>query len=170
MTEYRMGQETRLHPTAQKVAEAARKLNLDISIKEFEATTRTAEDAARAIGCTVAQIVKSLLFVVDDQPVMALVSGANRLDEKKLAVLRGVGKKKVKRADAETTRAATGFAIGGVPPFGHPTRLPTYVDEEFLRFEVIWAAAGTPNAVFAINPQALVQVTEGMLADLKVEA
>jgi Cys-tRNA(Pro) deacylase len=157
-----------MHPTAQKVAAAARNIGLDIEIKEFEATTRTAEDAAQAIGCTVAQIVKSLLFVVDGQPVLALVSGPNRLDEKKLAALRGVGKKKVKRANADIVREATGFAIGGVPPFGHLQQLPTYLDEDFWQYEVIWAAAGTPNAVFAITPDELARVTAGTVADLKV--
>lgn len=158
-----------MHPTAQKVAEAAGELGLEITIKEFQETTRTAEDAAKAIGCTVGQIVKSLLFVVNGQPTMALVSGSNRLDEKKLAALCGVGRKKVKRANAEIAREATGFAIGGVPPFGHLTRLPTYVDRDFQQFEVIWAAAGTPNAVFAITPDDLVRVTGGTIAELKVD-
>jgi Cys-tRNA(Pro) deacylase len=158
-----------MHPTAQKVAEAARDLGLAITIKEFTEPTRTAEDAARAIGCTVAQIVKSLLFVVDGQPVLALVSGPNRLDEAKLAALCSVGKKKIKRADADVVRAATGFAIGGVPPFGHTTRLPVYIDQDFWQFEVIWAAAGTPNAVFAITPAELARVTGGMVADLKMD-
>ena len=126
-----------MHPTAQKVADAVQELGFDITIKEFEATTRTAEDAARAIGCTVAQIVKSLVFVVNGQAILALVSGPNRLDEKKLAALCGVGRKKVKRADADTVREATGFAIGGVPPVGHPNQLPTYIDEDFWQFEVI---------------------------------
>jgi len=132
-------------------------------------TTRTAADAAQAIGCTVAQIVKSLVFLVDGQPTLALVSGPNRLDEKKLATLWGVSKKKVTRGDADTVREVTGFAIGGVPPFGHKTRLFTYIDQDFWQFEVIWAAAGTPNAVFAIKPDDLVQITEGVAADLKVE-
>lgn len=158
-----------LHPTAQRVADAARELGLEIAIKEFTETTRTAEDAANAIGCTVAQIVKSLLFVVDDRPTMALVSGPNRLDEAKLAALCGVGKNKVKRADADTVREATGYAIGGVPPFGHTTKLPVYIDHDFWQFEVIWAAAGTPNAVFAITPAQLLQVTGGTGVDLKVD-
>ena len=156
-----------MHPTAQKVAEAAQALGLKIEIKEFEAGTRTAQDAANAIGCQVAQIVKSLLFVVNGQPTMALVSGANQLDEKKLAALCGVGRKKVKRANADIAREATGFAIGGVPPFGHHQQLPTYIDEDFFQFEVIWAAAGTPNAVFAITPAALTNATDGFVADLK---
>ena len=158
-----------MHPTAQKVADAAHELGLDITIKEFADTTRTAEDAAKAIGCTVAQIVKSLLFVVDGQPTMALVSGPNRLDEAKLAALCGVGRKKVKRADAATVRAATGFVIGGVPPFGHQAKLPVYIDPDFWQFEAIWAAAGTPNAVFAITPDELVRVTKGVRSDLKVD-
>lgn len=158
-----------MHPTAQKVADTAQNLGLNINIKEFEETTRTAEDAAAAIGCTVAQIVKSLVFVVNGQPVIALVSGPNRLDEKKLAALYGVGKKKVKRANADVVRQATGFAIGGVPPFGHATPLPVYIDEDFWQFEVIWAAAGTPNAVFAIIPDDLVRATRGIRADLKKE-
>ena len=156
-----------MHPTAQKVADAVQKLGLAIEIKEFEASTRTAQEAAAAIGCTVAQIVKSLLFVVNGQPVMALVSGANQLDEKKLAALCGVGRKKVKRSNADIAREATGFAIGGVPPFGHTHQLPTYIDADFQQFDVIWAAAGTPNAVFAITLEALVQATRGKIADLK---
>ncbi len=157
-----------MHPTTQKVAEIGQQLGLDITIKEFSASTRTAEDAAKAIGCTVAQIVKSLLFVVAGQPTMALVSGTNRLDEKKLAVLCGVGKKKVKRANADIVREATGFAIGGVPAFGHKATLPIYIDQDFWQFDIIWAAAGTPNAVFAIKPDELTQVTTGIVADLKV--
>ena len=159
-----------MHPTAQKVADAVQELDFDITIKEFETTTRTAEDAARAIGCTVAQIVKSLVFVVNGQAILALVSGPNRLDEKKLAALCGVGRKKVKRADADTVREATGFAIGGVPPVGHPNQLPTYIDEDFWQFEVIWAAACTPKAVFAITPDNLAQATGGQVADLKIDA
>ena len=158
-----------MHPTAQKVANAAQELGLNITMKEFETSTRTAADAANSIGCTVGQIVKSLLFVVAGQPTLVLVSGPNRLDEKKLAALCGVGKNKIKRADADIVREATGFAIGGVPPFGHQTKLPTYIDEDFWQFDVIWAAAGTPNAVFAITPEDLARVTGGVRADVKVE-
>jgi Cys-tRNA(Pro) deacylase len=165
-----------MHPSAQKVADAARQLGLSVEILEFEETTRTAQDAADAIGkhpsgigCQVAQIVKSLLFVADGQPVMTLVSGANRLDERKLAALRGVGRKKIKRADADTAKAVTGFSIGGVPPFGHASRLPVYVDEDLARFEVVWAAAGTPFAVFAITPEELVRASGGVVADLAAD-
>ncbi len=156
-----------MHPSAQKVADAARALGLNVEIVEFEETTRTAQDAANTIGCQVAQIVKSLLFIVDGQPVMALVSGVNRLDERKLAALRGVGRKQVERADADTAKAATGFSIGGVPPFGHTSRLPVYVDEDLTHFDVVWAAAGTPFAVFAITPAELVRASQATVADLK---
>ncbi|ETX00479.1 MAG: membrane protein [Candidatus Entotheonella factor] len=159
-----------MHPTAQKVADAAQALGLDIRVMEFEASTRTAEDAANAIGCRVGQIVKSLLFVVRDQPTLVLVSGDNRLDEKKLAALCGVGRKQVKRGDADTARQATGFAIGGVPPFGHATSLPVIIDADLQLFEVVWAAAGTPNAVFEITPQALIRMTHGAVADIKLDA
>ncbi len=158
-----------MHPTAQKVADAAAGLGLSIAITEYTETTRTAEDAARAIGCSVGQIVKSLMFLVDGQPVMALVSGPNRLDDKKLAAACGASKNKIKRADADTVREVTGFAIGGVPPFGHKTRIPVYIDRDFWQYETIWAAAGTPNAVFAVAPENLARVTGGQVLDLKSE-
>ena len=157
-----------MHPSAQKVADAARELSLDVEIVEFAQTTRTAGEAAAAIGCGVAQIVKSLCFVVDGQPVMALVSGGNQLDERKVAALLGAGRKKVKRAGADTVKDATGFSIGGVPPFGHATPLPVYIDEDLTQFDVVWAAAGTPFAVFAIAPDDLVRASNGIVADLKV--
>ncbi len=156
-----------MHPSAQKVADSARELGLDVEIVEFAQTTRTAQEAADAIGCEVAQIVKSLLFTVNGQPIMALVSGVNQLDFGKLAALCGVGRKKVKRPDADTVKAASGFSIGGVPPFGHASPLPVYVDEDLLQFDVVWAAAGTPFAVFAIAPNKLVEVCGGTAVDLK---
>ena len=156
-----------MHPSAQRVADAARALGLDIQMVEFDETTRTAPDAAHAIGCQLAQIVKSLLFVAGDQLVMALVSGANRLDERKLAALCQCSRKQIRRADADTARASTGYAIGGVPPFGHISPLPVYIDEDLTRFDVVWAAAGTPFAVFAITPADLVRASGGVVADLK---
>jgi Cys-tRNA(Pro) deacylase len=158
-----------MHATAQRVQEAAQECGLQIEIVEFDQTTRTAPDAAAAIGCKLAQIVKSLLFVADGQPVMALVSGANRLHEGKLARLCGVGRKKVKRADADQTRQATGFVIGGVPPFGHATTFPVYVDEDLMRLDIVWAAAGTPHTVFAIRPDELLRASRGSVADLKAD-
>jgi Cys-tRNA(Pro) deacylase len=165
----RIGDDDVMHPSAQRVAQAAQALGLDIRIVEFDETTRTAPEAAAAIGCQVAQIVKSLLFLSGEQPVVALVSGANRLDEGKLAAQCGTSRKKVKRAGADAARAATGFAIGGVPPFGHSNPLPVYVDEDLTGFDVVWAAAGTPFSVFAIAPDDLIRVTKGVVANLRME-
>lgn len=156
-----------MHPSARKVANAARHLGLVINIVEFSQTTRSAQEAADAIGCAVAQIVKSLCFLVGEQPVVALVSGANQLDERKLAELLGVGRKQVQRADADTVKVWTGFSIGGVPPFGHANALPVYVDEDLLQFAEVWAAAGTPYAVFSIAPDALLQASNGTAVHLK---
>jgi prolyl-tRNA editing enzyme YbaK/EbsC (Cys-tRNA(Pro) deacylase) len=156
-----------MHPSAQKVADAAQQLGLTIEIVEFAQTTRTAQEAADAIGCTVAQIVKSLCFDVAGTAVMCLVSGANQLDEKKLAAEYGVGRKQVNRASAEFVKEQTGFSIGGVPPFGHSQPLRIFIDEDLLAFEVVWAAAGTPFAVFAISPTALQSASNGTAADLK---
>lgn len=156
-----------MHPSAQKVAAAAQELGLTVEIKEFEQTTRSAQEAAEAIGCQLGQIVKSLCFSVNDQPIMALVSGVNQLDERKLATWCGVGRKKVKRASADAVKAATGFSIGGVPPFGHLTPMTIYVDEDLLQFETVWAAAGTPFAVFAIGPNELIRGSGGTAVSLK---
>lgn len=154
-----------VHPNAAKVATAARALGLEVELREFPEGTRTAEDAARAIGVEVGQIVKSLVFTLDGEVVMALVSGRNRLDEARLAaVLDGAV---VGRADAAGVRAATGYAIGGVPPFGHPQALPTAIDEDLLTYAEVWAAAGTPRDVFAIPPAELVRLTGGTVAPLR---
>ncbi|WP_374686077.1 YbaK/EbsC family protein [Promineifilum sp.] len=156
-----------LHPSAQRVADAAAGLGLTIDIVTFTEPTRTAEQAAAAIGCEVGQIVKSLVFTVGGAPVMALVSGANQLDTRKLAALFSVGRKQVERADADTVRGATGYAIGGVPPFGHATAMTVYVDEDLMSYDVIWAAAGTPNTVFPITPADLLRASGGQARDLK---
>lgn len=161
--------EQTLHPSAQRVADAAAALGLTIDIVTFDHSTRTAEDAAAAIGCAVGQIVKSLVFTVKGEPVVALVSGANQLDTRKLAGLLGVGRKQVERANADIVRAATGYAIGGVPPFAYATPLQIYIDRDLTQYEVVWAAAGTPNTVFAVTPAALAKATGGREADLKVE-
>ena len=156
-----------MHPSAQKVEKAAQDLGLSIEIVEFAQTTRTAQEAAEAIGCEVAQIVKSLCFRVNDTAVIALVSGANQLDEKKLAGLCNVGRKKVKRADADFVKSQTGYSIGGVPPFGHSHPLSIFIDEDLMAFDVVWAAAGTPFAVFATPPTQLQTASQGTIADLK---
>ena len=149
-------------PERVRTALAAR--GLVVVVVEFTESTRTAEEAARAVGATVGQIVKSLVFVADGKPLLVLTSGANRVDLKKVARLAGASR--VEKATAEITRAATGFSIGGVPPVGHPSPLPVFVDETLLRFAVVYAAAGTPHAIFAIAPRDLARVTEGIVADI----
>ena len=146
--------------------DAAADLGLDIEVRTFPEGTRTAEDAARAVGCDVAQIVKSLVFRIDDEVVLAFVSGSNRLDEAKLAGLAGVAPTAVGRADADAVRAATSYAVGGVAPFGHPAPLRTWVDLDLLDHDVVWAAAGTPTHVFSVAPAALVAATGAVPADL----
>jgi len=159
--------EDTMHTLAVAVVEEARRYGLSVDVREFEVPTRTAEDAARAVGCNPAQIVKSLLFLVDGRPVMTLVSGPNRLDEKKLAARFQVGRKKVKQAPAEEVLRLTGFAVGGVPPFGHKVEIPVYIDADLLHHEVLWAAAGTPHSLFSLAPKALTRTTHGVVMDLK---
>ena len=148
-----------MHAAAQRVVDAAAQQGLDVEVREFPEGTRTAVDAAAAVGVEVGQIVKSLAFDVDGETVLALVSGSNRLDESELA--RVVGGSRVRRANPEAVRAATGFAIGGVPPFGHTTPLRTFVDGDLLHYDQVWAAAGTPRHVFSIDPQDLVRISQG---------
>ena len=136
----------------------------ELEVRRFPAGTRTAEDAARAIGCSVGQIVKSLVFVAGGAPVVCLVSGSNRVSLPALAELAG---EPVDKASAEEARDATGFAIGGVPPFGHATQLPVYLDRDLLQYEVVWAAAGRPDSVFAIAPLRLETLSGAIVADLK---
>ena len=149
-----MGHDVRMHDNARRVLDAAGALGLEIDIIEYPDGTRTAEEAAAAVGAPVAAIVKSLVFLVDDQPVMALVAGHNRLDEARL--LGATGGQHVGRADADLVRSATGYPIGGVPPFGHATPLRTFVDEDLLTQAEVWAAAGTPRHVFRLTPSELV--------------
>src|ERR1700694_5287368 len=138
--------------------------NTGLAVKEFPAGARTATDAARAVGCEVGQIVKSLVFVAGGTPVVALVSGANRLDEGRLAAVAGTP---VAKADAETARAATGYSIGGVPPFGHATDVPVFMDRDLLGYEGVWAAAGRPDSVFQIEPNRLRELSGATVVDLK---
>jgi Cys-tRNA(Pro) deacylase len=137
---------------------------LDISVVKLDKSTRTAQLAAEAIGTELGSIVKSLVFLADGKPALVLVAGDRRADTKKLAqVLKA---KKVKIAGAETVRAETGFAIGGVPPVGHDTPLPTIIDRSLGRFDTVYAAAGAPNAVFPIAYDMLLQTTAGQVADV----
>jgi len=162
-------------PSAQRVAQAAARLGLDIELREYPEGTRTAGDAARAIGVEVAQIVKSLVFMTSTEggsasgggrrPVLCLVSGVNQLDTARLATLTGTAD--VRRATADEVERFTGFAIGGVPPFGHSTPLPIYCDRDLLAYDTVWAAAGTPRTVFAANPQRLAEACRATIADLK---
>lgn len=139
--------------------------NIEVTVKEFPQGTRTAADAARAVGCEVGQIVKSLVFVAGGRPVVALVSGANRLDERRLEEVAG---KPVVKAGAEEARVATGYAIGGVPPFGHATEVPVFMDRELLGYDVVWAAAGRPDSVFEIAPERLLELSQATVSDLKL--
>jgi prolyl-tRNA editing enzyme YbaK/EbsC (Cys-tRNA(Pro) deacylase) len=145
--------------------EAAEALGLSIEPITFPEGTKTARDAADAIGCEVAQIVKSLIFDVDGELVVALVSGANQLDEAKLAG--AAGGAKAGRVDADRVRAGTGFPIGGVPPFGHASPLRGFVDGDLLTHREVWAAAGTGETVFAIDPEALVRACRGSVCELR---
>lgn len=154
-----------VHPNVVRVVEAARARGLEIEPRRFPDGTKTAADAAAAIGVDVGQIVKSLIFAVDGEVVLAYVSGANQLDETKLAA--AAGGTACTRVDADTVRATTGFPIGGVPPFGHATHLPVFVDPDLLQWPEVWAAAGTWNDVFGIEPHRLVEASEGVITDLK---
>lgn len=155
-----------LKGSAQRVQAALDALGIAAEVREFPASTRTSAEAAEAIGCTVGQIAKSLVFRArtSDRAVMVIASGANKVDEKAVAVLLG---EPIGRADADFVRARTGFAIGGVPPVGHSEPHPTFIDRDLLGFDEIWAAAGTPNAVFRLRPADLVALTGGAVADIR---
>jgi prolyl-tRNA editing enzyme YbaK/EbsC (Cys-tRNA(Pro) deacylase) len=156
-----------LPASAQRVVDAAAAHGLAIDVVEFPDGTRTAEDAARAVGVEVGQIVKSLVFSVSGETVLALVSGSNRLGEPALALASGDETAPVGRLDADAVRAATGFAVGGVPPFGHRERLRTFVDRDLLSYDTVWAAAGTPRHVFSTTTDDLVRITGATVADLR---
>jgi len=154
-----------VHPNVVRVVSAAKERGLEINTKRFPEGTKTAADAAAAIGVTVGQIVKSLVFGVDGEVVMALVSGSNQLDEKKLAL--AAGGAKCARVDADAVREATGYPIGGVPPFGHATQLRVFVDPDLLQYDEVWSAAGTWNDNFGAAPADIVRVSGGVVTDLK---
>jgi prolyl-tRNA editing enzyme YbaK/EbsC (Cys-tRNA(Pro) deacylase) len=155
-----------LPDSARRVQAALQARGLDCEVVQMPQTTRTAQEAAAAIGCTVAQIAKSLVFRAKDSdaPVLVIASGVNRVDETRVAGLCG---ETIVRADADFVRARTGFAIGGVPPLGHAAPIATYIDEDLLQFDAIWAAAGTPFAVFRLTPDDLVRATGGTVAPVK---
>lgn len=148
----------------ERFTDTARLRGVEVVTHHFPEGTRTAADAAAAVGCDVAQIVKSLVFIADDAPTLVLTSGRHRVDEGKLAA--ALGATTVRRASAGEVRAATGYAIGGAPPFGHPAPLRTVIDPLLLTFPVVWSAAGTPHDVFPLEPERLAALTGGDVADV----
>ena len=154
-----------MHVNVQRVVDAAAALGLEVFPRTFPDGTRTAQEAADAIGVELGQIVKSLIFGVDGEIVLAYVSGANQLDETKLA--EAAGGVMCQRVDADVVRSATGFPIGGVPPFGHATPLRIFIDPDLLHYDEVWAAAGTWHDVFGIEPHKLVEASGGAVTDLK---
>jgi len=152
--------------SAQKVQTALKACGLNCEVIEMPQTTRTADDAARAVGCGVGQIVKSLVFQGKQThlPLLVATSGVNRVNEKKLAQFVA---EPVSKADADFVREKTGFAIGGVPPVGHSQRIRIFIDEDLLQYEEIWAAAGTPRAVFKLTPAQLLKITGGQVIAVK---
>src|SRR5256885_3548389 len=147
----------------QRVQAALSAAGLAARIEEFPSSTRTAQEAADAVGTGVGQIVKSLVFLAGGEAVLALVSGANRLDPARLGALTGLD---IGKADADAVRRATRYSIGGVPPTGFPAPIPTFIDRDLLQYDVVWAAAGTPRHVFPIAPQDLVRITGGRVVEL----
>lgn len=155
-----------LSPSAQKIQDQLKSLGYEYIVIEHAESTRTAQEAADRAGCELGQIVKSLIFKGKDtgKPILVLTSGSNRVDEKRIS---GYAGEAIGRADANFVRAVTGFAIGGVPPIGHVQKMETYIDEDFLQYPTIWAAAGTPNAIFELNTQDLQKMTDGNVVQVK---
>lgn len=155
-----------LSASAKRVQDALHGFGLDCRVKELAESTRTAVDAANAVGCDVGQIVKSLVFrgKSSGKAVFVVASGANMVDEKALSAIVG---EKIGRADPDFVREQTGFAIGGVSPVGHPAPLQTFVDQDLLGYDELWAAAGTPNALFSLTPEQLCLITSGQVAAIR---
>jgi prolyl-tRNA editing enzyme YbaK/EbsC (Cys-tRNA(Pro) deacylase) len=155
-----------LSSSAKKVQDALHALGLDLSVVELPGSTRTAVEAAEAVNCQVGQIVKSLVFKGkrSERPILVIASGVNRVDEKKIEILIG---EPLGKADADFVRQQTGFVIGGVPPLGHLQPLVTFIDEDLLQYSFVWAAAGTPHAVFQLDPAFLGTMTGGQVVDIK---
>jgi prolyl-tRNA editing enzyme YbaK/EbsC (Cys-tRNA(Pro) deacylase) len=151
--------------SAQRVQEALMEKGVTLSVIEFDASTRTSVDAANAIGCDLGQIAKSLIFKGKEsgKPILIIASGTNRVNEKKMKEVIG---EKLSKADAAFVLEETGYAIGGIPPIGHLHPIQTWIDQDLLNYEVIWAAAGTPNAVFELNPSILLDITKGKVVSV----
>jgi prolyl-tRNA editing enzyme YbaK/EbsC (Cys-tRNA(Pro) deacylase) len=155
-----------MHPRAVEFTERARdELGVDVDAHEFPEGTKTAEDAAGAIGCDVAQIASSIAMVAD-QLVVVVTSGANRVSEQRLAELRDVDPEDVRMAEADEIKETLGWSIGGVPPFLHDTAVPVYLDETLTEFETVWAAAGTPQAVFPVSPDRIRELADATVANV----
>jgi prolyl-tRNA editing enzyme YbaK/EbsC (Cys-tRNA(Pro) deacylase) len=156
-----------LSSSAQKIQDLLLSLGYPYSVVEHAESTRTAQEAADRAGCELGQIVKSLIFrgKTSGKPILVLTSGANRVDEK---LISGYAGETISRADADFVRAVTGYAIGGVPPIGHTEKMETYLDADFLSHQTIWAAAGTPNAIFELRTEDLQKMTGGKIAQVKV--
>ena len=154
-----------LQTSAQKVQRKLSELGVSFEVIELESSTRTASEAADAIGCDVAQIAKSLIFRTQDsnRPILIIVSGINRVNEKTIKNILG---EKIKKADADFVREQTGFVIGGIPPVGHVQNIQTFIDKDLLNHQVVWAAAGTPHAVFRLSPRELVSISGGSVIDI----
>jgi len=155
-----------LKPSAQRVQDKLTELGFACQVIELAESTRSAAEAAEAVGCEVGQIAKSLIFQGREsgKAILIIASGANRVNEKRMKNVIG---EKLKRPDADFVRAQTGFAIGGVPPLGHDQALTTYIDEDLLNYDQIWAAAGHPNALFSLTGDELVRMTAGQVANIK---
>ncbi len=155
-----------LSQSAQVIQEALTRKGLTTRVVELAASTRTAAEAAQAIGCQVAQIAKSLIFrtKMTGKPILVLASGSNRVNEKTVA--RHVGEE-IAKADADFTREVTGFAIGGIPPIGHKQKIETYIDKDLLQYKELWAAAGTPHAVFSLDSANLESLTGGKIISIE---
>ena len=157
---------TQISPSAQKVQDALHALGFDSAVIEHAESTRTAQEAADRVGVRLGQIVKSLIFKgkASGKPILVLTSGANRVDEKRIKTFAG---EKIERAKPDFVREVTGYAIGGVPPIAHVQKMETYLDEDLMQYTVIWAAAGTPNAVFELTPSDLKKMTDGKVVKIK---
>jgi prolyl-tRNA editing enzyme YbaK/EbsC (Cys-tRNA(Pro) deacylase) len=157
---------SQLSPSAQKIQDLLYSLGFNYTVVEHAESTRTAQEAADRAGCELGQIIKSLIFrgKASGKPILVLTSGSNRVDEKRIS---GYAEESISRADADFVRSVTGFAIGGVPPIGHNEKMDTYLDEDLMQYLVVWAAAGTPNAIFELTPTDLQKITGGKIVQVK---
>ena len=155
-----------LSPSAQKIQNLLNSLDYNYTVVEHVESTRTAQEAADRAGCELGQIVKSLIFrgKASGKPILVLTSGVNRVDEKRINAYAG---ESISRADADFVRSVTGYAIGGVPPIGHNEKMETYIDEDFQQYQTVWAAAGTPHAIFELKMDDLQKMTEGKITQVK---